>query len=204
MKSLQKNNYFITGIGTQVGKTWVTCSMIKNLGYQAIKPIISGWLEQNNDTYKILDALKLEHSLVNINKISPYRFDAPLAPNMAAKLEKKEVNWPNIVGFCQKSIIANNNLLVEGVGGVMSPITDYHTNLDLIKQLDISVILVANNYLGAISHTLCAYNVLKYNDINVNHIILNEIQKNAVDIDETKRILRNHITEDIIIQPYII
>ena len=163
--------YFVTGTGTDVGKTYITKLLCKEKGWSALKPVECG----SNDS-KILGCQPL------------YKFKAPLAPNMAAKLEGVEIDFNKIIEFCQKSA-AN---LIEGAGGVMSPITDDKTNLDLIKALGLPVILVCGSYLGSITHTLTALAVLKGMQVEV---ILSESELEfvggGVDVRETAKQIEN-------------
>lgn len=154
--------FFITSTGTGIGKTLVTtslCYQLKNV--KAIKPVISGWNIESNDTKEIIESLGLEYNDDNINLISPWRYSEPVSPDIAA--EKEGINVPSakIEEFCTSSINNCDYFFIEGAGGVMSPLTDGYTNLDLIKYLKVPVILVTGSYLGSISHTLTALEVLK-------------------------------------------
>ena len=115
---------------------------------------------------------------------------------MASRIEKKSINFSKVVHFCEHRISdaqkLNKILLIEGVGGIMVPINNNYTILDLIKKLNISVIFVTRNYLGSLSHTLTALNVLKINNIKINSIIVNQENKNTINIDETKISLAKH------------
>ena len=181
--------FFITATGTDIGKSFYLQKLCqeyraKKQKFHAIKPIISGFdfEDNNNDTALILKSLELENNLKNLDKISPWRFKNPLAPNIAASLENKEIKFEEVVNFCQKQIkLAQGsaiNLLIEGAGGVMTPITNNHTFLDLMKILQIPVILVTGDYLGTISHTLCAIRALESENIKIAKIIFNQKDPN--------------------------
>jgi len=189
--------FFITGTGTAIGKTYVTCSIIKQLkrsgkDVMAIKPVISGWEEASpeNDTMQILSSLALEHSQENIERISPWRFNAPLAPSMAARLENLEIDYHALVEFCKNSTQSHEYLLCEGAGGVIVPLTEKKTTLDLISDLGFKVVLVAGTYLGAISHTLTAVKSLEAVGAEIHSIIVNE-SEDGVAIDDTILELEN-------------
>lgn len=190
--------FFITGTGTEIGKTIVTCSLAKQLLKEgkksafAIKPLISGWDNNihNNDTLQILAALGLPALQENIEKISPWRFKAPLAANMAARRENIEINYTEVLNFCKESQSANEILLIEGAGGIMSPLTDFKTNLDLISDLDIPAILVCGTYLGAISHTLTAIKSMESMKAKIHATIVGESQ-NSIGLFETISELKN-------------
>ncbi len=176
--------FFITATGTDIGKTFTLEKICQKLikdgnKVEAIKPIISGFNDndQNSDSAKILKILGLDLTKNNLDKISPYRFSAPLSPNIAAALENKNIDFSELVKFCQDKIFAaqnnNNYLFIEGSGGVMTPVNNNKTFADLIVELKIPAILVTGNYLGTISHTLSAIKVLQAHKIEVAQIIFN-------------------------------
>lgn len=180
--------FFITSTGTEIGKTYYLeklCREFKdnNERFFAIKPIISGFSfeDKNNDNARILSSLGLEYNKKNLDEISPWRFKEAISPNMAAQKEGQKINSGQVVNFCKKHITISKtkkqNLLIEGAGGVMTPINDQFTYLDLIKELDISVILVTGNYLGTISHTLSAIKCLENENIKIGKVILNTMDK---------------------------
>jgi len=193
---------FITSTGTNIGKTYLTNLLIKralklNYKINAIKPIISGFniakLEET-DSGIILKALSMDKS--RIDEISPWRFEESLSPDIAAKLAKKEIKFKEVINFCHSCIKSNKNddiLLIEGVGGTMVPINSKYTILDLIKNLNIPIILTIGSYLGSISHTLNSYEVLIKNNVNINSIVLNESNQNNVGMELIKSSLLNYI-----------
>jgi len=192
---------FITATGTEIGKSYYVqkiCANYKkeNKKFFAIKPVISGFdvNDENNDSSLILKSLNLENNLENLDKISPWRFEEALSPNIAAKLENKEIDLDKVINFCQQEINKakekNTNLLIEGAGGVMTPINDKFTYLDLIKKLQIPAILVTANYLGTISHTLTAIKILENEGIKIAKIILNCKEK-EIDYRQNLENLKN-------------
>ncbi len=185
--------YLILGTGTDIGKSFLVenfCRIFrkKKLAINAIKPIASGFLDHdlNSDSARILRALGEEISLENINNITPWRFEDAVSPHFAAKNCGKEINFFEVVDFCQKMIYASKNkgecLLIESAGGAMTPINDTKTFLDLAKELKIPILLVTANYLGSISHTLCTITALEKHKINIKTIIVNQhlTEKNSL------------------------
>lgn len=185
---------FITATGTEVGKTYITRVITEALVSQgkkaiAIKPIITGWEEgPNSDTAILMKACGLN----NMEDCSPWRFKAPLAADMAAAKEGKKINFSEVVEFCKKPF--EGIKLIEGAGGVMSPVTDDKTFLDLIKAVGGTVVLVTGSYLGTISHTLTALRAL--DGLSV-HIAVNETAGSTVDLHETAASLGKHMQSDI-------
>jgi dethiobiotin synthetase len=162
---------FITSSGTEMGKTFVVCGLIEAFkkqkkSVQALKPLISGMQEislKNSDTGLILQALGQDVTPKNAAKISPWQFAAALSPSMAARLENREIVLKDVVSWCQQKTAKSpaQFTLIEGAGGVMAPLNDSGTMLDLMMALKWPVILVVGSYLGALSHTLTAIEALK-------------------------------------------
>jgi dethiobiotin synthetase len=113
-----------------------------------------------------------------LDDISPWRFEEAVSPHFAAKNSGVEINFSNVKNFCQEkiSLAKSNNqfLFIEAAGGVMTPINDEKTFLDLAADLKIPTLLVTANYLGSISHTLCAIEALKSRNVAIEKIIINE------------------------------
>ena len=154
--------FFITGVGTGVGKTFVTRLLVHQLTalgrrVSALKPVVSGYADDDpdSDPALILRSLGQSPSAAAIASISPWRFAAPLSPHLAAQREGRSIDQGDVIAFCREPAKdAIDFRLVEGVGGVMSPIGPRTTCLDWILELKAPVILVTGTYLGALSHTL--------------------------------------------------
>ena len=121
----------------------------------------------------------------SIAQVSPWRFSAALSPDMAAAREGKSVLLDDVAAFCGEAARRRGIVLVEGVGGVMSPIGRDFTNLDLIAALDVRVVLVAGTYLGTISHTLTACAALSARGRTPWAIVLSESDDGPVSPSET-------------------
>lgn len=158
------NRYFITGISTGIGKTIVSAVITEKLKADYWKPIQSGDLDQS-------DSLKVESLISNPRTtIHPeiYRLTQPLSPHLSAKLDGVTIDFSKF-----KLPNTANNLVVEGAGGLMVPLNEKDLIIDLIKELEIEVILVSQNYLGSINHTLLSINLLKQYEIPIKGIIFN-------------------------------
>ena len=183
--------YFITATGTNIVKTLITTALAHQLraagkSVSALKPVISGYDEADeySDTRQLLAAQNLPIHKLNVEAISPWRFAALLAPNVAARMEQKTIDFAEVVKFCAMPRITEYTL-IEGAGGVMSPLTDSHTQLDLMTALSCKIILVAGDYLGSISHTLSAAEVLRARGVHVQAIIVSsqgEVRNTAAEI----------------------
>jgi dethiobiotin synthetase len=156
--------YFITGIGTGIGKTLISAILTEKLNADYWKPIQSGDLETS-------DSLTVENLISNTKTVihpESYRLTQPLSPHLSAKLDGIEID------LCKINIpTTSNDLIIEGAGGLMVPLNENELIIDLIKKLNVEVILVSQNYLGSINHTLLSINLLKQYEISVKGIIFN-------------------------------
>jgi dethiobiotin synthetase len=186
--------YFITATGTDIGKTFVARGIIRALraagrGVAALKPVMSGFdpaEAAGSDSGLLLAALGRPVTPQTIAEISPWRFAAPLAPDMAAAREGRILDLRELVAFCQAAIAAEPGvLLIEGAGGLMSPVAAEHIMMDWIAALRLPVILVAGTYLGTISHTLTALDVLDRRGLKVAAVVVSETAGSPVRLDET-------------------
>ena len=185
---------FITGTGTDVGKTFVGASLIRHLrqmgrSVDAIKPVVSGFDPDQPDASDpgiLLQALGFPVTLQNIERISPWRFRAAISPDLAARREGRRIDVDDVVAFCKSAIEDRHEiLLVEGVGGIMVPLDEQRTILDVLMALQLPLILVVGSYLGTISHTLAALDALFRRDMAVLAIIVSETPGSPVPLDET-------------------
>ena len=189
--------YFITSTGTDIGKTFVTAGLIRYLREEgpvdALKPVVSGFdiaTAAVSDPGVLLEALDEPITPEALDRISPWRFAAPLSPDMAAARENRAVPYDELVSFCRDAITKNKGtLFIEGVGGVMVPLDETHTVLDWMVALGLPAIVVVGTYLGTISHTLTVLDVLKRASVKVAALVLNDTGDSTVPIAETRRTL---------------
>lgn len=192
------NGIFITATGTDIGKTFITSALLFQMNraaipVNAIKPVVSGFKngDPDSDPAKLLRAMGRPHHLSAIEDITPWRYEAPLAANFAADREGKTVPWQAIINFCTRKLAEPNITLVEGAGGLMSPVTDTRLVIDLIKELNIPALLVSANYLGSISHTLTALQSLASYDIPVIGIAISESEEGSVTEHQLRQLIFN-------------
>ncbi len=167
---------FITGIGTNVGKTITSAIITESLQADYWKPIQAGDLE-NSDTIKVKNLVSNNKSIFHP---SSYELKSALSPHYAASIDGIEIDLKKI-----NEPKTNNHLVIEGAGGILVPINGNATIIDLIQN-DYKVIIVSQHYLGSINHTLMTCEVLKSKGIKVAGIVFSG--------DENKA------TEDIILQ----
>lgn len=193
---------FITGTGTDIGKTWLACALLRHWrasGRQpaAFKPVLSGFdpLQPGaSDAGALLAALGRQASLTELDAIAPWRFAAPLSPDLAAAREGRCIDFDELVAFSRRVVNANAGpTLVEGVGGVMVPLDGRHTVRDWIAASGLSCVLVAGSYLGSLSHALTALEALARVGAGVTAIAVNETPGSTVTLEATLESLARHV-----------
>tara|TARA_B110000037_G_scaffold221628_1_gene293232 strand:+ start:1017 stop:1637 length:621 start_codon:yes stop_codon:yes gene_type:complete len=154
---------FITGIGTDIGKTIVSAIITEALKADYWKPVQAGELSCS-DSHKIEDLISNSKSKIFKNS---YALKTSMSPHAAAEIDGIVIEAKKIVKPATK-----NNLVIEGAGGLLVPLNDSETILDLIKS-DYKVIVVSKHYLGSINHTLLTLQVLKSRGVQIAGIIFN-------------------------------
>lgn len=151
---------FITGTDTDVGKTVVSSWLCLHTNYDYFKPIQTG-SRLGTDSHEV-------KKLTNVH-IHPESFiyQEPLSPHQASLLEKKEISFNKI------SLPSKNNLIIEGAGGILTPLNKKKLLIDLVKKWRTPVILVARTTLGTINHTLLSIEALQSRGIAILGVILN-------------------------------
>jgi dethiobiotin synthetase len=184
---------FITATGPDVGKTLVVASLVRHLqqighAVDAIKPIVCGYEPAQaaaSDLATLIAALGLPFSPETIERMSPWRFRAALPPDLAAQFEKRRIDVDEVVTYCKTAIERRRGvLLIEGVGGIMTPLDPNRTILDVMMALRLPLILVTGSYRGALSHALTALDSLFRRDMNLLATIVSETPGSKVPLDE--------------------
>ena len=176
--------FLITGTDTDVGKTWFMLKfgeLLKEhkLKFHFLKPVESGCGEPNGDIIP-KDAMqfsKLEG--VSLSKICKFMFKAYASPPRAANLENKDIEINDIIDFIEENKIDDDDCLnlVEGCGGFLSPIANKKLTSDLAVKVNLPVILVVNNTLGCINHSLLSIQAIETLGLNIKFIILNDLNE---------------------------
>ena len=171
------STYFITGISTDVGKTIASAIITEALEADYWKPIQAGELE-HCDTKKVEKLVSNSKSKFHPNS---YALKTPMSPHAAAEIDGvlidiEKINVPNPDSYRDK-----NNLVIEGAGGLLVPLNDTQTILDLIKP-NYKIIVVSRHYLGSINHTLLTVNMLKEKGFEVAIIFSGNEHKSTEDI----------------------
>ncbi|RMB56411.1 dethiobiotin synthase [Dokdonia sinensis] len=148
---MKNQTYFITGISTDVGKTIAAAIITEALKADYWKPVQAGDLD-NSDTHKVKRLVKNDISQYHDNT---YALKTPMSPHAAAAIDGVTIKATDF-----KRPKTKNNLVIEGAGGLLVPLNDTETIIDLIQPTD-KVIVVSRHYLGSINHTLMTIEILK-------------------------------------------
>ena len=188
MKSL-----FVTGTGTNVGKTCVTAGIVKNLldmgiNVGVMKPFASGYKKQSkylSHDVKIL--MKYSNSHDPVNLVNPYFFEIPTSPYDASKLLGEKINLQDIIDAYENLLSIHDLVIVEGIGGLMTPITKDYFVSNLISELDINTIVVTDSKIGAVNHTLLTNEHCKQMGIKLNGFVINQTEPTGYELSNLKR-----------------
>ncbi len=186
--------YFITGTDTNVGKTVVTAclaTLFKSRGEDVgvMKPIETGVDPEcsssaNSDAKFLIEVSGVQDALEDV---CPYRFKPAASPYQASRLEGKELDPKKILERFRTLQSRHSMMLVEGVGGLMVPITSCYNVVDLAIQVDLPLIIVSRIQLGTLNHTLLTINAARQHGLKVAGVILNPVHEGALDAIEEEQ-----------------
>lgn len=191
---------FVTATGTGVGKTLVSATLCyqltaKGRSVRAQKPIESGAVDlASSDAGLLLRSLGCEINPAAIAAISPWRFEAPLSPDMAASREGREIDFEALIAHGRAQLMNGaDHVLIEGVGGALVPLDACHTVMDWIGALDVPALLVAGSYLGTISHTLATFEAMAARGLAPKALVISESVESPVPVAETCASIARHL-----------
>jgi dethiobiotin synthetase len=151
--------YFVTGTDTEVGKTAVSCALLRaaaaaGLNTAAVKPVAAGCDERghNEDALQLMEAMTAD---MDYEQVNPVALEAAIAPHIAAQQEGRRVQASRLAGLCRGVMMSGADLvLIEGAGGWRVPVSPRETLADLARELQVGVILVVGMRLGCLNHAL--------------------------------------------------
>ena len=171
---------FVTGTDTDVGKTCITAGIVSylskmNVDVGVMKPFASGYKATANsvsDDVKIL----MKHSRVNdpIDLVNPYFFEIPTSPYDACKQLKLEIDISRVVDSYKQLTSIHDVVIVEGIGGIMTPISKNYFVSDLISDLQMNTIIVTGSKVGTVNHLMLTYQHVKEKKIPLNGFLINQ------------------------------
>ena len=192
---------FITGTGTDIGKTYVSALIMKqmikeNMNACYFKPVLSGAEKKDGRIYagdieyvKEISGLKEESS-----NMGSFIYEYPASPHLSAKIENKPFNMEKVVNDYNKLSEKYEYILIEGAGGIIFPFTDDFTPVytkDIIKKLNTSSILVTNTTLGAINNAMLFIYYMRDNHIDIKGIIFNNYKDSLIEQENIKFIIKH-------------
>ena len=187
MKSL-----FITGNDTDVGKTCVTASIVKNLRDMDIdvgvmKPFASGYKKNSDSLSQDVEILmKYSDSHDPIDLVNPYFFEIPTSPYDASKILGQKISLQKITDAYDKLLLSHDLVIVEGIGGLMTPITRNYFVSNLISELDIDTIIVIGSKLGTVNHTMLTYEHCKQMHLKLKGFVINQTEPTGYELSNLK------------------
>jgi dethiobiotin synthetase len=174
---------FITGTDTGVGKTYIATGIAKTLRSEGIdvgvmKPAETGCRPRfgklmPSDADALVRAAAVRDSLSLVN---PYRFQAPVAPSVAAELERKRIDPEKILRSFRTLSHRHQFMIVEGAGGIMAPLARGYLFLDLAEVLGLPVVIIARPGLGTINHSLLTIEALRSRGLTIAGVVINDGQ----------------------------
>jgi len=188
MKSL-----FVTGNDTDVGKTCVTASIVKNLRDMDIdvgvmKPFASGHKKNSNSLSQDVDILmKYSGSHDPIDLVNPYFFEIPTSPYDASKILARKISTQKVIDAYDRLLSSHDLVIVEGIGGLMTPITQNYFVSNLISELDIDTIIVTGSKLGTVNHTLLTYEHCKQMHLKLKGFVINQTEPDGYELSNLKQ-----------------
>ena len=192
--------YFITGTDTGVGKTAITAGLagtMRKLGVNVgvMKPIATGIPQKtgfkSSDVTLLVDASGTKDSEDLINTVF---LPIPTSPYDATKILSLPIDMPLILTKFTKLLSVHDVLLVEGIGGVMTPITKNFFVADMIKAMNIETIIVTRATLGTLNHTMMTYQMCKDHNIKVKGIIINNFDEKGTAAEKNAPVTLHEIT----------
>ena len=192
--------YFIAGTDTNIGKTAITCSLIAKYvkeGFRVggMKPVAAGChMEEgymvSDDVKKIIEVSNVD---LNIDEISPYQFEMPIAPHISFKKNKKEIDIHLIKEHLRSFENEMDYLIMEGVGGYAVPLTENFSTANLIEALNVPIILVVGMKLGCINHALLTVESILNKKQKLSGWVANRIDEHMLAYDENVSFLKEKI-----------
>ncbi|MBT3203294.1 MAG: dethiobiotin synthase [Gammaproteobacteria bacterium] len=193
--------FFITGSDTAVGKTWISCQIIKQLKIKSTslkvrKPVESGCNISSDNLLIPADGealFKANDNKESLQQVTPLRFKASTSPDRAARIENQSITLDQLQHAVSSNIQPEDTLLVEGAGGFYSPIAEDALNADLAKLLGLEVFIVIEDRLGAINQSLLTIKAVESEGLTIKAVILNRTNESQADDLDNITALRKRI-----------
>lgn len=191
-----KEIIFVSGIGTNVGKSYATGWLANKLNSEKKNAITLKMIQTGNDGYS--EDIDIHRKIMGLPLLdedkdfttAPIIMTYPASPHLAAKIDHCTIDLSKIDRSTEKLFEKYDTILMEGAGGLMVPITETYTTIDYIREHNLLLALVTNGQLGSISHTLLALEAIKTRQIKLKYVVYNPyFDEDKIIAEETQKYL---------------
>ena len=195
--------YFITGIGTDVGKSWATGWLANNFIKAGKTVITQKFIQTGNDGSS--EDIEVHRKIMGIpmteddHKMltAPEIFSYPCSPDLASKIDKREIDFKKIDEAADELERRYDIMLMEGAGGIMVPLKDDYLTIDYIEERGLPTVVVTNGQLGSINHTLLTLEAIKQRGITLANVIYNHhFDKDKIICEDTIDYLKRYLAKN--------
>ena len=192
--------YFVTGIGTDVGKSWVTGWLARRYMDEGMRVITQKFIQTGNVGYS--EDIDVHRHIMGIEKTpddlemltAPEIFSYPCSPDLASKIDKRPIDFDKILNATEQLESRYDVVLIEGAGGIMVPLKGEYLTIDYIKDHNLPTIVVTNGQLGSINHTLLTLFAIEKYGIELAEVVYNHhFDKDPTICEDTITYLRNYL-----------
>jgi len=186
------NSFFVTGTDTDVGKTCVSSAMAKyfrdnNVDVGVMKPFASGYKATPDSISGDVEIL-MKYSGVNdpVDLVNPYHFEIPTSPYDACKQLNLEIDISKVIKSYTQLASIHDVVIVEGIGGIMTPISKNYFVSDLIYDLQLSSIIVTGSKIGTVNHLMLTYEHARQKNLNLKGFLINQNVSDGYELSNLK------------------
>ena len=186
------NSFFVTGTDTDVGKTCVSASIAKHLrdidvDVGVMKPFASGYKATSDFVSEDVEIL-MKYSGVKdpVDLVNPYHFEIPTSPYDASKQLNLEIDIYKVIESYKQLASIHDVVIVEGIGGIMTPISKNYFVSDLISDLQLSSFIVTGSKIGAVNHFMLTYEHVQQKNLNLKGILVNQNVSDGYELTNLK------------------
>lgn len=198
-----KEIIFVSGIGTNVGKSYATGWLANKLNSEKKNAITLKMIQTGNDGYS--EDIDIHRKIMGLPLLdedkdfttAPIIMTYPASPHLAAKIDHCTIDLSKIDRSTEKLFEKYDTILMEGAGGLMVPITETYTTIDYIREHNLPLALVTNGQLGSISHTLLALEAIKTRQIKLKYVVYNPyFDEDKIIAEETQKYLEEFLKKN--------
>ena len=187
------NSLFVTGTDTDVGKTCITASIVsylskRNVNVGVMKPFASGYKATTDSVSNDVKIL-MKYAQVDdpIDLVNPYFFEIPTSPYDACKQLNLEIEISKVIDSYKQLTSIHDIVIVEGIGGIMTPISKNYFVSDLISDLQMNTIIVTGSKVGTVNHLMLTYQHVKEKNLSLNGFVINQNVFDGYDLSNLKQ-----------------